>query len=310
MRAAVFLVCVSVCQCLSDSSSVDLSDFGGRVATCPRAGCACAPGLTGEPCASCPAGTFKSGHGDGACVLCGARATSLPGARSAAECVCEPGQRLLAGACGACGAGTYKAYFGAGPCAPCPANASSQAGSSALADCLCVGGFSGSAASACTACAAGRYKHGAGPATCTECPVDTYSESAALASIAGCLPCQNHSSTEARLGRAVADACVCDAGYYMAAGTCQTCARNSHCPGGNGILNCTQHSHGGPGLVTAAQCVCDHGYYRSGTVCQHCVADHWCAEDAMTACPADSASPGGSQQESACVCLGGFERLA
>jgi len=67
--------------------------------TAPPDTCGCLPGASGSPCALCPAGSFKSGHGAGACEAHPGGAGSLPGATSHHECLYAPGHRAQTGVC-------------------------------------------------------------------------------------------------------------------------------------------------------------------------------------------------------------------
>lgn len=314
MRAACrlcLLALLRVCTATAGpatAGSVDLEAFGGRVRKCV-ADCACPPGSTGAACVRCAAGFFKAAHGPAECRPCPANSSSPAGAASARECLCAPGRLRDGAGCAPCPSDFYKAAHGDAGCTACPHGAYAPAGTAGVEGCVCGAGFTANGPIACVQCAAGTFKAAPGPAACEACPADTYSAVLRLADPAGCTHCQANSSTGTQTGRTESSACECDAGFYMSSNACTLCTQNYYCPGGHLIYKCTEHAHGAAGLSAAAACVCDDGYYRSGATCTACPANSFCAADERTACPNDSAAPGGSSTVDACVCVGGFERV-
>ena len=311
MRLLCVLASFAVASCVSDSSTVQLGAFGGRVEVCTVGTCGCPPGFTGAACEPCSAGFFKSGHGSGECEACPLNASSLPASSSVHECLCDAGfSGALGGLCTACEPGSYKGYHGPGPCTACPAGTSSPRGATELTSCECRAGFSGYSASGCTGCAAGKYKNESGNAPCALCPSDTFGEDTGNVAAASCLACRANSSTWSLAGQVGAESCLCSGRFSMLGGACVPCARGKHCPGRNEVLDCPSNSHGEEGLELAAECECNDGYYRNATRCLACAPDHWCAAQAMTPCRHDSSSAPLSTSADDCVCVGGTQLVA
>jgi len=130
-------------------------------------------------CRPCAAGKYQAvvaATGSKTCLDCPTHTSSLPGAASLLDCICEAG---------------YTGFDG-GPCARCEAGQyKSAAGSAACRDCS-PGAYSRSGASACTACAAGTFEGATGATACSGlCPAH---------------------ATSAPGSEVLAD-CVCAAGY-------------------------------------------------------------------------------------------------
>lgn len=303
------LWCVGLASAgLTTAGNVNLLEFAGRVYACVE-DCPCPPGATGVSCALCDVGFFKEAHGSEGCRACPENSSSPEGSSSARECLCEPGNFRDGAGCIPCLPNTYKTAYGDAECTACPDGAHAPEATAGVEGCVCGAGYTANGAIACEKCAAGTFKVAPGAAACEECPANTHSAALKLADEAGCIPCQEHSSTSNETGRTERSSCQCDAGYYMLSDTCTLCTANFYCPGGNSIFACTAHAHGAAGLSVAAECVCDDGYYLGGTVCTLCPPNSFCTADAETACPHDSAAPGGSGSADACVCVGGFERV-
>ena len=88
----------------------------------------CPPGKTGEPgsCTNCPANTYKSSSGNGACTpytTCFQQnKVETTAGSTTAEPVCGEclqGYTLVSGDCVQCVSGTYKSFSGNGACTPC-----------------------------------------------------------------------------------------------------------------------------------------------------------------------------------------------
>ncbi|CAK0860455.1 unnamed protein product [Prorocentrum cordatum] len=156
----------------------------------------------------------------------------LPG-----QLVCNPGQGLVnkdgeflssslnADSCGWCEPGTYSAFWNGTEqtiCSSCPA-----------------GSFQKSPGqTACEPCSSGKFTDSQGNTACTDCAVATYAEGSGNTN---CTSCLAHESTMVRAAETSWD-CVCDAGYYRAAGhsessgartDCKACPAGMECEKGN-----------------------------------------------------------------------------
>lgn len=183
--------------------------WGTRLQTCPAgtsapagsddaSDCACAPGLTGSPCAVCSSGTFKDSLGPAACTACGVGSTSLPGARDALECLCVAGYYRLNGVCTECAAGMYKPHVGDAGCVPCPADSTSRAAAAMFSECWCDDGFTPQAG------------------FCLRCGTDSYSgggldNDLSVTVNKTCAACPSFSSSPA--GSVSVDDCLCVPGH-------------------------------------------------------------------------------------------------
>ena len=49
------------------------------------------PGYTGQPCATCSAGTYKVEMGDQACTVCPAFSSSAEASMARTDCICQKG---------------------------------------------------------------------------------------------------------------------------------------------------------------------------------------------------------------------------
>ena len=162
----------------------------------------------------------------------------------------------------------------------------------------------------CVLCAHGSYKDSIGDTVCTSC---------------------SGGGTTAVEGSTAQSACVADVGYYGSAGTFTQCASGTYqpaisqtacvtCP--NGVTSsslprtaqsdCVCDALGYKLATTGggAYCDCEAGYERDSSSgnCVPCVADTYCTGDETAAedCPANSQSPGVSDELTDCVCKVGF----
>eukprot|EP01051_Picozoa_sp_SAG22_P017734 SAG22_NODE_2807_length_2191_cov_1.949331_2_plen_433_part_00 len=181
--------------------------------TCCNQSCAIgwftdAPGR--DVCTACPAGMYMLDVGLG-CETCNlGSVTNRLNARAATACTLCPAGRYSTDstvACANCVAGSVTNTLtgaGATKCQKCPA-----------------GQFSTSSQSACRQCPAGSTTNTLaqdGASDCTECPVGRFG----TASDVTCAACGALGANT----QAGSTACICDAGFRGAAGSCEVCATN------------------------------------------------------------------------------------
>ena len=228
-------------------SLLDLSQYRGRVTQCSsysifdadNAACVCVAGYfrSGNSCVQCAAGTFKDTSGDQACSTCSfhfhALSSSIPGADSVDDCLCEPGLSHTQSTCQNCQFGTYMPFYGAESCTACPLNSdTTSVKSSALTDCLCNAGFTGPNGGPCTGCDAGSYKPAPGSQPCTGCPnhMTSPAESTSLTQCqclpgftgtngGSCAPC-SPGTFKTNTGEAACSLCIDNTESFEAASAC------------------------------------------------------------------------------------------
>ncbi|KAK1937955.1 GCC2 and GCC3 domain containing protein, partial [Babesia divergens] len=171
---------------------------------------------------------------------------------------------------------------------------------------------------------------------CVQCPNNTYKS---FISNESCTECEEHSSTNHRIGATSKEQCVCDPGYYFD-NTCKACNyRDKYCPGGfilkAGLkdqadiyetgkpVGCPPNTEVPPGVDTADSvdsCKCAKGYAFVKTddhtqkKCVPCapgsykssVSDSSCNE----LCTQNATSLPGAQSPSQCFCQRGYYYLA
>jgi syndecan 4 len=196
-------------------------------------------------CGDCAAGKYKEMPGNYSCIAC--PPNSYSPTKSSAVCDCNPGYTGSGSLnCTACEAGKYKDTQGSSLCTACPdpVNSFSTAGSVNITDCKCNPGHTGADGGNCTACPQSTYKPLQGSGACTECST-------------------THPNTaHALTGQVNSTSCVCDAGYTLTLGVCESCPErtykilidNSLC------LPCSDHSTSEPASNNPSACVCNAGY--------------------------------------------------
>lgn len=274
------------------------------------ADCQCLPEyhLVSGTCTICTEGHYKDWVGNEACYQCSAGTY-----RDATQ------DALF---CRNCSVGSYQSLAGQSACLTCQDNSISEEGQ---AQCQCMAGYSWSEISdntyQCSACLKGSYKMTTDNTQCTSCLNIMITESTASTNSTDCQVCYGYITTEAdgkhcnscpsnsqySLGGTSVSTCRCLAGYagsYDSVSdtlTCTACENGKYKASVNNNL-CTSCPAGNIGIEGTAtrdelstSCVpCPTNEYRSSlTEC--------------TACPANSVSPAGSDDLSACVCAAGYE---
>eukprot|EP01034_Spumella_vulgaris_P027775 gene27775-34543_t len=251
-------------------------------------------GTNGQPgeCAPCHAGSY-SGAGAVECTTC--RAGTVSSAQASFCMTCESGTSAHAGQekCSVCAAGSY-ASSGSAECVECEAGSFSFEHAETCSPCA-AGSFSGAGYATCEMCSAGKFSDTEGARWCNTCSAGTYSE-------AGSALCE-----------------TCPSGSYSHAGsqTCTECTAGSvSClPCGSFSSNthssqCTSCSAGEYSMNRATKCnKCAPGTYStlqslSATCIQVPVdfyADQLVGATTIIPCPANSHSPAGSTNSTACI---------
>jgi hypothetical protein len=133
---------------------------------------------------------------------------------------------------------------GSSSCTACPANSISTAGSVDITDCKCNPGHTGADGGNCTACPQSTYKPLRGSGACTECST-------------------THPNTaHALTGQVNSTGCVCDAGYRLTTGACESCPEGTYkIPLVDSLcLPCSGNSTSKPASTNPSACVCNEGY--------------------------------------------------
>lgn len=319
---AIVNLCLLPALATDIQTVVTFSFASDRIQTCPAnttsatgtstlLGCLCAPGHrasteTVSLCESCEVDTHADTLGALSCTACPDNSKTLPGAVSAAQCLCAEGYTRLDGACVACDKDTYKTHVGNSACRQCPANTTQPLGSSArssLASCECVPGHTGLDGGPCAECSAGKFKPAAGPHSCTPCHAGSNGPAASTAS-AQCVCIAGYFSTSV-----VAQCQPCLAGTYKNSSgnrLCDTCTANSVTVSPNADARVATEP-----ATAVTDCVCDASFTGPpGGPCDVCEANFFCrgftAQGAIQACRQNSTSPSGSSDDSDCVCVMGF----
>lgn len=274
----------------------------------------CSPGYSksiggDQLCTVCPAGTYQDEYQAADCKTCPANSDSSEGLR---HCICNAGFQNSNGthyqsdgtACQACSAGKVKttastascqtcARCGADErvlrpcnathdtlCQPCQANSNSPTGN-LLQHCYCDSGYE-FVGGECQACAVGKAKAGDSnnSVVCQTCAPGTFAD---FTGSAVCSTCNTYCPT----GEFVSSECV--SGSNIACANCTRCA---------------------PGFYGNPVCGPLFGENRLDTNCSRCLVDHYCRDDALTACPVDAHSPVGSAAVEDCVCRKGMYEAA
>lgn len=194
-------------------------------------------------CVGCASGKYKEMPGNYSCIACPPNSYSPN--NSSAVCDCNPGYTGSGSLnCTACETGKYKNTQGSSSCTACPANLISTAGSVDITDCKCNPGHTGADGGNCTACPQSTYKPLRGSGACTECST-TYPNTA-------------HALT----GQVNSTGCVCDAGYRLTTGVCESCPEGTYkIPLGDSLcLPCSGNSTSKPASTNPSACVCNAGY--------------------------------------------------
>ena len=277
----------------SDGTSPDNASLPDAVAS------ASLPDALANDCVACPAGSFKTPLGNGACAPCPAdhycppasaepracppRSSSLPGSGSPEACLCEEALVLVRSndtyKCEQCHADTYYARDPAtsvGICLPCHRDTESRPGSRSKRDCVCKPGFAVETYApdyTCAACSPGTFSAAANASVCDACVPGTFS-GGARATL--CTPC--YSGTVAL--DAGMSACVpCPASTWQDVelpGHLSTPC--SSCPADSG--------HELIGVFDVFMCNCAAGLYKvpNGTSfdCSECEPGYLCSATAVT----------------------------
>ena len=253
------------------------SDYPGFTKTGTINDCICDPGYErdGDVCVPCQTGHFKELHGNDAL-------------------------------CSTCASGQYQDATAQTDCENCVDNAISEEGSTHVDQCLCLSGFTLSGES-CVPCADGYIKNVDGNGVCDACVRGKYSTSTTQ-----CTDCVPNSYT-ASVGSYIISQCECVETYekVSASGefTCQSCEAGFYCAGENQKEPCISHSTSPASSDEASDCKCIDGYYRTDSnACAECPVEHFCVDEALHHCFANSDSSTGQSQETQCTCNAGYEQ--
>lgn len=150
---------------------------------------------------------------------------------------------------------------------------------------LCVGtpcgpGFTG-IPGYCVPCARGTFKSVNGSTPCVACPLNTYAPTPATTGLAGCVPCMNHSTSQAGSAN-----CTCNAGY--SGPSCAPCAPGTYkfIPGDAPCAPCEQGGQA-PSPASLHCWACPNGTFAAGlgqSACDDCAAGQYQAGTGATAC--------------------------
>jgi len=229
-------------------------------------------------CGDCAAGKYKEMPGNYSCIAC--PPNSYSPTKSSAVCDCNPGYTGSGSLnCTACEAGKYKDTQGSSLCTACPAKSISTTGSVNITDCKCNPGHTGADGGNCTACPQSTYKPLRGSGACTECAT-------------------THPNTaHALTGEINSTNCVCDAGYRLTTGVCESCPEGTYkIPLGDSLcLPCSGNSTSKPASTNPSACVCNAGYapmqaQSSATpvLCSACIAGKF--KNATSRAPSNATS--------------------
>ncbi len=249
---------VVFCRALADTvtyHSLDVSEYAGRVVTCPEFStstednveCVCLAGYysSGSSCGACQVGKFKDSVGNETCSDCRDHSTSLVASVSEDDCLCLEGFTLNGVICQACAVGKYKQYVGLAACSDCPSYTTTLlTGSDMLTDCKCEVGYTGPDGQECVECESNTFKNETGSGACYGCP--------------------EHSTTEITLGLFTEiEACKCQAGFSGPdGGSCVACGPGTF-KGHVGSEACAPCPANENSLQAAEVCLCDPRYFRA-----------------------------------------------
>eukprot|EP00371_Babesia_bovis_P003646 XP_001612293.1 GCC2 and GCC3 domain containing protein [Babesia bovis T2Bo] len=298
--------------------------------------CLCIQGFTvskdlSSNCEAVPKGTYKDVIGNVAPIDCPEGSyTAEPGASSKKDCVCKKGMYFdqTNKRCTICPVGKYclggrtknDEHTPPTDCGDIN-SVTKEPGASSHTDCLCKPGF---------------YLRHEGQSGCVECPENTFKDHVSNES---CTDCDDHSSTNGKIGAISKEHCVCAPGYYFN-GTCQACRHpKKYCPGGStrrdiktgeimyetkAPVDCPPNTEIPPGVDTAdsvESCKCGKGFalaknneVRMIKSCVPCepgtykssVMDSSC----NGLCTQNATSKAGAHSPAQCYCQRGYYYLA
>jgi len=178
----------------------------------------------------------------------------------------------------------------------CPPHSTTFIGSSEAEQCTCSLGWFGVA-------------HYHETSSCKMCLADTYCPGGRTQDA-----CPLHSSSPDE-----ASYCSCDSSYYgITHDDCKLCEKDFFCPGGDPRgqqqFACPMNSNSAAGSDNGNDCQCNARYYEplpdtdtEGPDCVLCPANTYCLGGPNKAdCPANAASPAGSDDKTECVCNAGY----
>jgi hypothetical protein len=206
--------------------------------------CLCDAGYfwSGDACAACLPGTFKTSIGFNACSKC------------------ESGKYS-----------NHSAALTPSICEDCAYGAISQEGSASQNDCICGPGYTGNGKS-CNSCKAGKYKTRSGNLSCDLCPRGKYSESIGSSNASSCLSCPLNSYSYE--GSRSSLNCTCNAGYSGANGqNCVECLEGKYkdWQGQGACKSCPQNANSTRAAYSITICECSPGFTGSnGSICTAC----------------------------------------
>lgn len=217
-------------------------------------------------------------------------------------------------------------------CKPCQPNSHADARSE-LGVCLCNAGYE-LVGEECIACDVGKFRRTDlnNSVKCATCPPLTFTDSIATTE---CFSCTASCADDAGLRYVqsectperdiiCADCTLCSPGNYanntcgLGYGNdrrdtqCAECIPGFYCPGGGqGLLECFEHSTSHAGASARTDCFCVAGFYLQDGACPPCPHDTYCTgNNVPTACPNNSFTYlEGSSHRLDCQCQAGFYRL-
>jgi len=289
--------------------------------------CACIGGFAMSASGTClPLG--DNGGGNGGSLACPPHAYSVQDGAGSATCVCKEGLVLQGGLCLPCPANSQEVNgiclcadgFAQvdGVCAPCPPGATAVSGR-----CECEGDdFAATAVGQCARCPAHSEKEdSSGFCRCTGSKYDSFwgrlraglcLPPASTSGLSGSVAPANSSHCPAYAQfTSAAEACFCQAGYYMSGGECHLCPVDStdvrgtcSCDAGfarspvTGLcVACGPHQ-----VVKGGQCICATGYTMINAQCVSLTAAAGAAAPSTSVlCPPNSAYNAAAGM---CLCTG------
>jgi hypothetical protein len=227
--------------------------------------------------------------------------------------------------CTECPAGTWSERD-TPTCKDCPTNSNSPAKSGSRTNCTCNAGAYGSDGSTCQLCQTGKYKQNTGSDTaCHDCPAGKYSGTSGAVSSETCSVCPANSTSSP--GMSQITSCVCNKGHTAtnwALTSCTLCAagKYKYVNGSVACTYCPTNSLSPEASETITDCTCNAGYtgpdggpctpcaagtYRTTLGSSQPVAGNYKTLSSMCqSCPANSASPTGSNELTDCQCNAGY----
>lgn len=300
--------------------------------------CVCVSGYTAVngTCTACSTGQYKYFVGNGACVHCDPRTTTVPGivASSAAACVCDAGfYRKDTVTCVSCPLGTYKEEAeDTAQCVQCPLLQTTTAqGSKTKSSCVCDAGsylqqFNETSQEAvCVLCNESSFSVDVGADSCHECPKYALTLQGATSS-ADCVCIESFIQN-------VSGACVCPLGMYVdeTSSSCTPCPWGTYmdeaniatsciqCEGERGTIAIGAHSSdmcvcvGGFVEDVSGDCLCSPGKYFEAGECLECDALSYKGDvgnGQCSPCPQYSTTlVTGAILETDCLCREGLQKV-